>query len=305
MHTYLIGQTLTALDRAPEPGEDVLTLLTSEELPKSPALSGLEGVLHHMPPACGARVCKAEVRRDCLCGTVFTPRRTKEGGHIAFSYLLTADRMVICEDAGAAHPLVKRLAREKQWRENGPGRLFYELLELLTAKDLHRLEELEDRLVQMEDHVLAGELEGFNSRLTALRKEALGWFRYYSQLGDLACELEENENGFFSEGEQRLFHMLEKRLGRLRDEAQLLREYCLQVRELFQAEIDIRQNRIMKILTVVTTIFLPLSLVAGWYGMNFAGMPELHWRYGYPAVIGASVLILAITLWLMKKKKFW
>ena len=102
-----------------------------------------------------------------------------------------------------------------------------------------------------------------------------------------------------------MFHMLEKRLARLRDEAQLLREYCLQVRELFQAELDIRQNRIMKILTIVTTVFLPLSLVAGWYGMNFTGMPELGWDYGYPAVIVGSVIVVLLTLWIMKKKKFW
>lgn len=77
------------------------------------------------------------------------------------------------------------------------------------------------------------------------------------------------------------------------------------MRELFQAEIDIWQNRIMKILTIVTTIFLPLSLVAGWYGMNFAYMPELSWKYGYPAVIVVSALVILICLWIMKKEKFW
>ena len=61
----------------------------------------------------------------------------------------------------------------------------------------------------------------------------------------------------------------------------------------------------MKILTIVTTVFLPLSLVAGWYGMNFTGMTELGWQYGYPAVIAASVVIVLLTLWIMKKKKFW
>ena len=164
---------------------------------------------------------------------------------------------------------------------------------------------LEDQLAQMEDRGLSGELDGFNAQVSRLRKEAAAWFRYYDQLDDVACELEENENGFFSTNETRLFHMLEKRLGRLRNEAQLLREYCLQVRELFQAEIDIRQNRIMKILTIVTTIFLPLSLLAGWYGMNFTGMPELTWKYGYPAVIAVSILVVAVCLWIMKKKKFW
>ena len=97
--------------------------------------------------------------------------------------------------------------------------------------------------------------------------------------------------------------MVEKRIARLKNEAQILREYGLQIRELFQAEIDIRQNRIMKILTIVTTIFLPLTLVAGWYGMNFSNMPELSWKYGYPAVIVISLVIVMICLWIMKKKK--
>ena len=122
---------------------------------------------------------------------------------------------------------------------------------------------------------------------------------------DVTCELRGSENGYFSEDEQRLFHMLEERIVRLRQESQLLREYCTQIQSMFQSEIDIRQNRIMKILTLVTTIFLPLSLLVGWYGMNFTGMPELSWKYGYPAVIVVSLSIVLISLWICKKKKFW
>ena len=59
----------------------------------------------------------------------------------------------------------------------------------------------------------------------------------------------------------------------------------------------------MKILTVVTTIFLPLSLLAGWYGMNFTGMPELTWKYGYPAAIAVSVGIVILSLWTLQKEK--
>lgn len=201
--------------------------------------------------------------------------------------------------------MIQRLSREDPQRESGIGSFFYEFLELLIAKDLHHLQELEDKLNQLEDAALAGELEDFNPRMTALRKELIGWIRYYTQMDDMICEFQENENEYFSENELRMFRMAEKRIGRLKDEAQALRDYGIQIRELFQAEIDIRQNRIMKILTIVTTIFLPLSLVAGWYGMNFINMPELTWKYGYPAVIGISVLVVLICLWIMKKKKFW
>ena len=83
------------------------------------------------------------------------------------------------------------------------------------ARDLHHLQELEDRLAQLEDQVLAGELEDFNPRMTTRRKEIAGWIRYYSQLDDVVCELQEDENGYFSENEQRMFRMAEQRVGRL------------------------------------------------------------------------------------------
>ena len=305
MDTYLIGQTLIPLTRQPEPGEEILILLTSDELVKQPLICGLEHVLHHTPSARDARVCKAEVRLDCLSGTVVTPRHTRGGEQISFGYLLTKDRAVLCDDTGAAFSMVKRLEKEKRWSEGGVGRLFYEFLLLLVAKDLHHLEEVEDQLAGMEDQVLAGKLENFNGQMANLRKEILGWNRYYAQLSDMASELQENENDFFSDSEQRLFRILAQRIDRLRNEAQLLREYGLQVQELFQAEIDILQNRIMRILTVVTTVFMPLSLLVGWYGMNFSGMVELTWKYGYPAMLLVSALIVLFCLWIMKKKKFW
>ena len=59
----------------------------------------------------------------------------------------------------------------------------------------------------------------------------------------------------------------------------------------------------MQLLTIVTTIFLPLSLIVGWYGMNF-DMPELSWEYGYPVVIVLAVVIVAVLIHYFKRKKW-
>ena len=283
----------------------IWTRLTSEELEQGPCLPGLENILCHTPLARDARVCKAEAHRTYLCGTIVTPRHTREQRPISFGYLLTKDRMIICDDAGVAHRMFQRIREENPQLTDHIGGLLYEFLELLIAKDMHHLQELEEMLSQLEEQVLEGGLDNLNHQMTVLRKELTNWGRYYTQLEDMVCEFEENENEFFTDIETRQFHMVEKRIARLKNEAQILREYGLQIRELFQAEIDIRQNRIMKILTIVTTIFLPLTLVAGWYGMNFSNMPELSWKYGYPAVIVISLVIVMICLWTMKKKKFW
>lgn len=305
MYLYNICAAMEALEKVPAPGGSTLVLLTSEELKKGVAIPGLEQIIHHTPSAQDARTCKAEFRHDCLCGTIFTPRRTKDGAPIAFGYLLTEKWAVLCDDTGTARSAVQHLQKGNPQRELGVGGFFCEFLEWLIAKDLHHLQKLEDDMDQMEEQILSGELDQFNPRMNTLRKEIIRWLRYYTQLDDMVCEFQENETALFRDSELQMLHMVEKRIGRLDSEAQTLREYSIQLRELFQAEIDIRQNRIMKILTIVTTVFLPLSLVVGWYGMNFINMPELTWRYGYPAIIVISVLIVALCLWIMKKKKFW
>ena len=65
---------------------------------------------------------------------------------------------------------------------------------------------------------------------------------------------------------------------------------------------DIRLNRLMYIFTIMTVVFLPLTLIVGWYGMNFTGMPELHWKYGYPFVILLALGSAGICVWLLYKK---
>ena len=69
------------------------------------------------------------------------------------------------------------------------------------------------------------------------------------------------------------------------------------------AALDYNANRIMKVFTVVTTVFLPLTLIVGWYGMNFQHMPELSSRFGYPAVIVLSILVVVLSLLFFKKKR--
>ena len=263
MKWYLIGETLMPLERAPGEDEAAVVLLDSDELAHTSELPGFVRVLHHTPLARDARVCKAEVRSDCLSGTLALPRSGKDGARLGCGYLVTKMRVVLVDDGEMIASYLKRIVKEKRLTEKSVGRFLYDLFELLIAKDLHHLEEIEDRAGGLEDRVLAGELDDFSAPMSELRKETMAWYRYYSQLDDVACELRENENGFFSDEECRLFRLFEERVIRLREESQLLREYCAQLQSLFQSEIDIRQNRIMQILTIVTTIFLPLTLLVG------------------------------------------
>lgn len=120
---------------------------------------------------------------------------------------------------------------------------------------------------------------------------------------DFCQELAENENEIFTEEELTIINLLSKRVERYGANIRILREYSNQLRESYQAQLDLHLNKIMKIFTVVTTIFLPLTLVVGWYGMNFTHMPELSWEYGYITVIILSIAIVVLGLCWFKKKK--
>lgn len=80
-----------------------------------------------------------------------------------------------------------------------------------------------------------------------------------------------------------------------------LLDYAQQVRDAYQAQVDAQQNSNMQFLTIISTIFFPLTLITGWYGMNFENMPEL--KNGYPYIIGVSIIVVAVCIWVFKRKK--
>ncbi|NLD10330.1 CorA family divalent cation transporter [Aminicella lysinilytica] len=172
----------------------------------------------------------------------------------------------------------------------------FEFFLALTSEDVYGLEALENRISKLEDDLLTTghpNKEGSN-RIVTIRKEVLHNKRYYEQMEFLTDELAELNSSF---------NFIDKKFDRLLEFNMHLQEYVEQVREAYQSQIDIEQNNIMKIFTVVTTVFLPLTLITGWFGMNLK-MPEFGWAFGYAYVIGLSVAVLVIMIIFFKKKKW-
>lgn len=163
------------------------------------------------------------------------------------------------------------------------------------------LESYENNLMEMEDEASKGISEHFRSRLQPVRKQLLTLRSYYDQLMDMARELEENEDRYFAKKQLKYFGTIADRAERLKDRTDYLLEYARQVRDAYEALVDAKQNENMKFLTIISTIFFPLTLITGWYGMNFENMPEL--KTGYPIIILVSLAVIIICLLIFKKKK--
>lgn len=248
---------------------------------------------------------KAIVNYDSLTGTFYIPRRTEIGGKPhRFAFALDEKGIILIENGVFAQGLVDQIQRSKKWRLPSLERFMYDLLDMIISRDLRILVSTEQELGGIEEQILEKSLDTFPERLNEIRSFLMDMSIHYEQMLDFGEELEDNENGFFQDENLRYFRLFTSRVTRLLDQIKSLRDYTVQLRELFSTQLDIRMNRIMTALTVIAAVFMPLTLIVGWYGMNFSYMPELEWKYGYPVVCVVCVLILTGGILWFKKKKW-
>ncbi len=243
--------------------------------------------------------CKAERYPELVLGTIAAPEKTEHRKTDVFAFILVPDRLIFLDDCGAADGLLAR-AQENGGATTLPAFLIA-VLETLIENDLVYLQQLESNIISYEETLLSGELAQFSARYMRLNHKIVAFDRYYLQLIDLCDSL--YGSALLGDADRTQLERLCARCARLQSEAQMLRESLLQLRSEYQAQIELKQNAIMQLLTVVTLVFLPLTLLVGWYGMNFH-MPELSWRYGYPAVCVLGAVIVAATVWICKRKRF-
>ena len=90
----------------------------------------------------------------------------------------------------------------------------------------------------------------------------------------------------------------------IRDRVETYRDMLSGMHDTYLSSVSNRMNEIMKVLTIIATIFIPLTFIAGIYGMNFEFMPELKWRWGYFAVLGIMMALGVLMLVYFKRKKW-
>ncbi len=246
---------------------------------------------------------KVQFFGSCIVGAVFIPdRESMSNGGMHLGFHISENVLYIIGNESHTIPLAGRMKDSKLPLNLTMCGLFCMLINLLIDDDFLFLQKTEKLLISLEDSLSKDTDDRFDTRIQPFRRQMMRFQTYYYQLMNLGMSFRSNINNMLSEDDIMNFTYFSRRSEMLHVQVQSLRDYIFYIRETYRTDIAVRQSRSMNILTVLTALFMPLTLIAGWYGMNFRFMPELTSPYGYPAVIGLSAVIVVAEILFFKKK---
>lgn len=231
----------------------------------------------------------------------------RKGGKVSkvLVYIDSDDLFFFCRDEAARQYVQDAVTSLTTDGPIADQQLLYRFFAGLFKGDMAYLEKLEARINEGELIILEGNSrENAPRRISDWRRELLRLKRYYEQLDAIFDEMCDNDNRLIQADILTRMEVLGRRTDRYLQKVCALQELVAQLREAYQSQLAIQQNDLMRVFTIVTVLFLPLTLITGWFGMNFVNMPELQSEWGYPVIIAASILLVAGLLWFFKHKKW-
>lgn len=218
------------------------------------------------------------------------------------NFLVTSSNVdhLSCIDA-----VMNRLERDDRLIKNGSDFLCHSVLDHLVDEFFPLIDSLDEELEELEDHVLRNPTPTVLSRLLDLKHTLMVLRRIISPQREVMNRLSRDEFPMIDRHSRIYYRDIYDHLVRIQDLSDTLRDLVSGVLDIYLNSTSLRLNEVMKALTIVSTIFLPLSFVAGVYGMNFHYMPELSWRFGYLFVwIIFAAIFIGMILWFKRRKWF-
>jgi magnesium transporter len=189
-------------------------------------------------------------------------------------------------------------------RKKGVDYLAYSLLDALVDGYFVILEKLGERIDLLEEELIASPGKAIMEQLYQLKRELLFLHKAVWPLREVLAALERRESPIIQETTAPYLRDVYDHVVQVIDSVEIYRDMLSTMLDLYLSSVSFRLNEVMKVLTVIATIFMPLTFIAGVYGMNFKYQPELEWRYGYFAALTLMAAIAIGMLFYFKRKKW-
>lgn len=189
-------------------------------------------------------------------------------------------------------------------RLSGPDALYNALLDAIVDQYFVVIEKIGARIEDLEEWIIREPDKRTLVRINHCRREASYLRRAINPVKELVYGIIRSESTLIQKKTKSYFKDIYDHIIQANETADSYRDVIMNLQDLYVNQVSLKMNEIMKVLAVVTALFVPLTLIAGIYGMNFDNMPELHTRYGYYVTLAVMLLIFLGMLFFFKKRKW-
>lgn len=189
-------------------------------------------------------------------------------------------------------------------RTRGADYLFFALIDSIVDSYMEVVDHYLERIDSLEEEVYKNPVNVTALRIQDLKKEIIQIHKYIHPAREIVSRLIETESDLITRDTKVFLRDAQDHCIEVNENLQLYRELAMNLMEMYMSNVSNKMNEVMKVLTIMASIFIPLTFIAGIYGMNFDRMPELHWQYGYYAALGL-MLIIFIGMLIFFKRKGW
>lgn len=189
-------------------------------------------------------------------------------------------------------------------RKLGADYLAYGLLDAIVDSYFLVLERLGEKIENLEDELVGDPSQETLRQLHTLKREMITLRRSIWPLRELVGGLQRSDSTLIAESTNVYLRDVYDHTIQIIDTIESFRDMVSGMLDIYLSSVSNRMNAVMKVLTIIATLFIPLTFIAGVYGMNFENMPELEWRYGYAVVWGVMIVIACVMLVYFRRKKW-
>lgn len=220
------------------------------------------------------------------------------------AFILYRDKLITFRynDTGIFDGIKNRLRHGTTLRKNNPEDLLYALLDIIVDKYFIIMEDIGDRIDILEDETLESPDKSILEKVYLLKRDLISIRNILWPMRNTISSISKNEYEIIDGNTIYYFRDIYDHIIQIIDINETYREIASSILEIYLSSIANKTNDVMKILTIYSTIFIPLTFIAGIYGMNFKYMPELYWKYSYLTFWIVSIIIIGFMLRFFKKK---
>ena len=209
-------------------------------------------------------------------------------------------------NGGDAFDLIRARIRQGKGRirKMGADYLSYALIDAVVDCYFTILEKIGDKIEVLEESLITEPDKTTVEQIHNMKREMIFVRKAVWPMRELINNMERCENELIKESTDIYLRDVHDHTIRVIDTVETYRDLLSGMMDVYLSSVSNKMNEVMKILTIITTIFVPVTFIAGVYGMNFDYMPELHSKWGYPVVWTVMLLIIALLVTYFKRKKW-